>query len=569
MDVSRLLARFYRWLGTLSGAGLALGLLFFAFSLTPSLIPRTPATQGMIAGICFAAGYAIGASGRFIWRFLDLPQARGNARRVPNAVILGLCLCLVIYCLWMTNDWQNSIRAVMDQPPVASASPMTICAIALAIYLVLLGIARAAGFAFRFLSSRSKFVLPPRAALLAGIVMTAAVFWSIGSNVLVRTAFAVMDNSLKNLDALVEPEQARPSEPNKTGSDVSLVRWDDLGRMGRRYIAGAPTAQQISAVTGRPAKDPLRVYVGLNGGETADDRAKLALAELIRIGGFERKVLVVVTPTGTGWVDAAAMNSVEYLHDGDVSSVAIQYSYLSSPLALLAGPEQHSETSIAMFRAIYAHWTRLPLQSRPKFYLHGLSLGSLNSEHSLNLFEMLSDPIDGALWSGPPFANTVWSLITAGRNPDTPQWLPHFGDNTAFRFMNQNGFTTPPDARWGRLRIVYLQYASDAISFFDYRDLWRRPDWMAEPRGPDVSQELRWFPFVTMIQLALDMMVANKAPLGFGHSYAPDHYLDGWVAVTAQESRPAEDISAIKAHLLEQARQAAGNKDGAYGGRGG
>ena len=46
--------------------------------------------------------------------------------------------------------------------------------------------------------------------------------------------------------------------------------------------------------------------------------------------------LIVVMPTGTGWIDPAAMDTVEYLHGGDVASVAIQYSYLTSWLSLLA-----------------------------------------------------------------------------------------------------------------------------------------------------------------------------------------------------------------------------------------
>jgi uncharacterized membrane protein len=74
------------------------------------------------------------------------------------------------------------------------------------------------------------------------------------------------------------------------------------------------------------------VYVGLNSADSAEDRARLALEELMRAGGFERSVLLLATPTGTGWVDPAAQDTVEYLHRGDIASVAVQYSYLNSPL---------------------------------------------------------------------------------------------------------------------------------------------------------------------------------------------------------------------------------------------
>ncbi|MGY4471169.1 hypothetical protein ACVWWK_006878 [Bradyrhizobium sp. LB9.1b] len=156
----------------------------------------------------------------------------------------------------------------------------------------------------------------------------------------------------------------------------------------------------------------------------------------------------------------------------------------------------------------------------------------MNSEKSAELFETIGDPIAGALWSGPPFESRIWRSVIANRNPGSPAWLPQFRDGRFVRFMNQNGPTVPVDAPWGPMRIVYLQYASDAITFFAYRDAYRAPAWMSAPRGPDVSPELHWYPIVTMLQLALDMAVANGTPMGFGHVYAPEHYVDAWVAVT-------------------------------------
>lgn len=67
-------------------------------------------------------------------------------------------------------------------------------------------------------------------------------------------------------------------------------------------------------------------------------RAPRSLDELIRVGGFERSTLLIVMPTGTGWIDPEGIDTVEYLHHGDIASVAIQYSYLASWLSLLAEP---------------------------------------------------------------------------------------------------------------------------------------------------------------------------------------------------------------------------------------
>lgn len=548
-----------------------LGALFFAAALTPTLIPRSYLTQGALAGGCFAIGYFAGVLWRRLWRYLELPEPSARARSVANALVATGCLLVVILSLWRTAEWQNAIRTVMKMAPVETAHPLKVCAIALITFLALLVLGRLFALIARFLAARIRRVIPRKVANVIGVLVAGLLFWSIASNVLIRTAFNALDSSFRELDVLLEPERPQPTAADRTGGSASLVKWKELGRMGRRFIASGPTAAEISAITGRPAQQPVRVYVGLAAGDTAQARARLALDELKRQHGFERKLLIVITPTGTGWIDPAAMDTVEYLHHGDVASVAMQYSYLNSPLSLLFQPEYGAEAARALFVEIYGYWTTLPKDKRPKLYLHGLSLGALNSEKSAELFEMIGDPIAGALWSGPPFESRNWRSITANRNPGSPAWLPEFHDGRFVRFMNQNGPTVPADAPWGPLRIVYLQYASDAITFFAYRDAYRPPAWMSAPRGPDVAPELRWYPIVTMLQLALDMAVATNTPMGFGHVYAPEHYVDAWVAVTDLHDWSDDALARLKNHLAAAARKAAeGNAgDEASGDRGG
>lgn len=547
---------------SLSGVGLMLGALFFAAALTPTLIPRSYLTQGVLAGGCFAIGYFAGVLWRRLWHYLELPEPSARARSTANALVAAGCLLVVIVSLWRTAEWQNAIRAVMKMAPVETAHPFKVCAIALVTFAVLLVLGRLFALIARFLAARTRRVIPRKVANVIGVLVAGLLFWSIASNVLIRTAFNALDSSFRELDVLLEPERPQPTAADRTGSPASLVKWKELGRMGRRFIASGPTAAEISAVAGWPAQEPVRVYVGLAARDTAQARARLALDELKRQHGFERKLLIVITPTGTGWIDPAAMDTVEYLHHGDVASVAMQYSYLNSPLSLLFQPEYGAEAARALFVEIYGYWTTLPKDRRPKLYLHGLSLGALNSEKSAELFEMIGDPIAGALWSGPPFESRNWRSITANRNQGSPAWLPEFRDGRFVRFMNQNGPTVPADAPWGPLRVVYLQYASDAITFFAYRDAYRPPAWMNAPRGPDVAPELSWYPIVTMLQLALDMAVANGTPMGFGHVYAPEHYVDAWVAVTDVRDWSAEALAQLKQQLAAKARKTStGNAD--------
>lgn len=551
-----------RQLLSLSGVGLMLGALFFAAALTPTLIPRSYLTQGALAGGCFAIGYFAGVLWRRLWHYLELPEPSARARSVANALVATGCLLIVIFSLWRTAEWQNAIRTVMKMAPVETAHPLKVCAIALVTFVVLLVLGRLFALIARFLAARIRRVIPRKVANVIGVLVAGLLFWSIASNVLIRTAFNALDSSFRELDVLLEPERPQPTAADRTGSSGSLVKWNELGRMGRRFIASGPTAAEISAITGRPAQEPVRVYAGLAARDTAQARARLALDELKRQHGFERKLLIVITPTGTGWIDPAAIDTVEYLHHGDVASVAMQYSYLNSPLSLLFQPEYGAEAARALFVEIYGYWTTLPKDKRPKLYLHGLSLGALNSEKSAELFEMIGDPIAGALWSGPPFESRNWRSITDNRNPASPAWLPEFRDGRFVRFMNQNGPTVPADAPWGPMRVVYLQYASDAITFFAYRDAYRPPAWMNAPRGPDVAPELRWYPIVTMLQLALDMAVATNTPMGFGHVYAPEHYVDAWVAVTDAGDWSAEALAQLKQQLAAKARKTTtGNAD--------
>lgn len=539
-----------------------LGALFFAAALTPTLIPRSYLTQGALAGGCFAIGYFAGVLWRRLWHYLELPELSAHARSVANALVATGCLLVVIFSLWRTAEWQNAIRTVMKMAPVETAHPLKVCAIALVTFVVLLVLGRLFALIARFLAARIRRLIPRKVANVIGVLVAGLLFWSIASNVLIRTAFNALDSSFRELDVLLEPERPQPTNSDRTGSPASLVKWKELGRMGRRFIASGPTAAEISAITGRPAQQPVRVYVGLAARDTAQARARLALDELKRQHGFEHKLLVVITPTGTGWIDPAAMDTVEYLHHGDVASVAMQYSYLNSPLSLLFQPEYGAEAARALFVEIYGYWTTLPKDKRPRLYLHGLSLGALNSEKSAELFEMIGDPIAGALWSGPPFESRNWRSITDNRNPGSPAWLPEFRDGRFVRFMNQNGPTVPADAPWGPMRVVYLQYASDAITFFAYRDAYRPPAWMSAPRGPDVAPELRWYPIVTMLQLALDMAVATNTPMGFGHVYAPEHYVDAWIAVTDVGDWSAEALAQLKQQLAAKARKTTtGNAD--------
>jgi uncharacterized membrane protein len=530
----------------LSIVGLLLGTLFFAFSLTPSLLPRPFLIQGALSGLMFAAGYGLGVAAMFLWNYLQLPLARGRAALTAKAVAAVISIVIAVSFLWQASHWQNSIRALMGMEESPGAHPVLIALVAILVFFVLLGLARLFHWVFHRLSQWLHRFVPPRISHLVGITAAILLFWTVIDGVLVSATLRIADRSFQELDALIEDDLPHPVRPEQTGSTASLIDWRDLGRQGRRFVTGGPTVEDLSEFLGAPASAPIRVYVGLNSADSAEERARLALEELKRAGGFERSMLLLATPTGTGWVDPAAQDTVEYLHRGDIATVAVQYSYLNSPLALLTQASYGAEMARALFAEIYGYWRTLPRDSRPRLFLSGLSLGSLNSDLSFDLYDIIDDPFDGVLWSGPPFRNETWRRITAERDPGTPAWLPEFRGGAVVRFMNQEqGLDHRGDAKWGKFRIAFLQYASDPITFFSTGAAWREPAWMLEPRGPDVSPDLRWFPVVTMLQLAADMMVGT-APTGFGHEYAPAHYIDAWLALTEPQGWSEAELERLR-----------------------
>jgi len=535
-----------RILAPLSLAGLLLGAAAFLAALTPSLIPRSGPIQGAVAGLAFAMGYGLGAGATILWNWMGLPSLPRPVMRTVGRVMIAMVVVLVLAGLLMARGWQESIHAALGLPAVETVRPLVIAGVAFAVLLVAIFLGRAFRLLKDFYILPIERVLPARVSFLVASIFAAWSFWAIGNGFLLEAALRGLDSTYREIDQRRHAEEPRPDDPLKTGSADSLIAWDGLGAEGRARILSGPAAGEIAELAGGAVMPPLRVFVGLNSAESVEARAELALAELLRIGAFDRRLLVIATPTGTGWVDPAAMMPLEILHRGDVATVSVQYSYLPSWLSLLVEPAYGQETAQAVFRAVYGHWHTLPETERPRLFLFGLSLGALNSDLVSNAFDIVGDPYDGAFWVGPPFASRTWREVTGSHREGSPWWLPESRNSRLFRFMTNADLTQLTADNWGPVRILYLQYPSDPIVFFE-RDSWRRPpSWLEGSRAPDVPQQLAWVPGVTFLQLIVDMMTATTVPRGVGHVYAASHYLDGWVALTEPEGWAKENLAALK-----------------------
>lgn len=552
-QIQRMLTRAsWRLVTSFSPASTALGLLFFCASLTPSLLPRPPILQGVLGGISLAVGYAIAQTAMAVWRFMQLRELNEqNARRVSLGLLAVWGLVSIVTLSRMTI-WQNSIRSRMQMPDVDSSYPTSVVATSIVVAIVLLLVFRAIWFSVSKFSDWLMRIMPPRVALVVSTVVLTVVIFNLVNGLIVKTALRAMDEAFAAIDEAIYDELAQPERSAASGSADSLIRWSDIGKKGKSFVADGPTADDISELTQRTAQQPIRVYAGYNTHDSLEQRAETAVEELIRVGGFDRQILIVATPTGTGWLDPSSVDPLEYLHDGDIATVSMQYSYLPSWLTIMVDPDRSRHAAKALFRQVYSHWTTLPNDKRPRLYLFGLSLGSLGSEAALDFYDLIGDPIDGAVLSGPPFPSSMWTELVRNRNPNTPPWLPQFRDGALVRFMNRDALSTPADAEWGVMRIMYLQHGSDPMAWFSPSLAWRAPAWLPKNgadygKAPDVSPYFRWFPIITFLQVGFDVPMATAAPLGYAHNYSPAEYIDAWIAVTAPKSWTDQNTSALKA----------------------
>ncbi|WMS40942.1 alpha/beta-hydrolase family protein [Acuticoccus sp. MNP-M23] len=525
---------------------LLLGLSFFAASLTPSLIPRGWLLQGILAGLVTGIGYVIGQILLTAWRAIDLPRFTGRRAVIAHALVAVPVVLQLGWSFWRAADWQDSIRERLALPPVEDLYIFYIIGAAILTFAVLFVLGWAAQKMFDTLRFRLYRVMPARTANVLGLLLAVLFIVLVTRDGVVRAAMNSMEASYAAAQELFADAPPAPDDPSLAGSAASVIDWGAMGQPGRNFVLDGPDAAVISAFSGRPAKEPIRVYVGLADADGPKSRAELALEELKRVGAFDRKVLVVASPTGTGWLDPGGHEPLEFMHDGDIATVAVQYSYLQSPFALVFETQSGLEQASATMQTIYEYWRTLPPDARPEFYLHGLSLGAWSSMYSFDMFRVINDPVQGALWTGPPFPSRLWNLANSERNPGSPYVLPIVGTGELVRFTSQfGGLERTPDP-WGRLRIVFLQHASDAIVFYEPQSFWRAPEWMREPRAPDVSPLMRFIPVVTQFQLALDMALALGVPPGYGHNYAAEDYIGAWVAVTDPAGWTEADTARLK-----------------------
>jgi uncharacterized membrane protein len=540
-------------------AGTAVALLFWWWSLDPSMLPRSWSAQGVVSGLSAAIGYLLGTLAghgvaAVLRRLGRTPAPRARRRAWVALGVAGAVVVVAGLALW--PGWQNQQRDLVDLEHVSPAVLAPMAAVTLVLFGLLLLVGRLVGHGVvlfdRVLARRLPRLLAH--AVTAAVLVVAAVL--VTRDVAVDGFVDWANRRFGEVDTTTAPGVVAPTTPTASGSPASLVPWATLGEYGRAFVARATTPAELRAFhgPGGQVRQPIRVYAGLRSAGSADERAALAVRELERTGAFDREVLGVVTTTGTGWVDPNAASAVEYLHRGDTALAGLQYSYLPSWISFLVDREEAAEAGTALYRHVHRRWSQLPAGDRPRLVIFGESLGSYGAEAAFRGHDAATSltnlvaGADGALFTGPTASNHIWDQFTDEREPGSPVWRPVFDGGTKVQFANRPDDLERPDAGWRHPRVLYVHHPSDPVGNATLAAFWERPEWTDRPQGYDVPARAGWYPIVTGLQEVADLIAGFSAPSGYGHNYGID-FPTGWAAVVPPAEWTAADTARLQRHL--------------------
>jgi uncharacterized membrane protein len=442
-------------------------------------------------------------------------------------------------------QWQHQIRQLVDVTQESEANYVLVVLVTVLLTAALIMVARGIRALVRLIARLVGRVIPDRGGAAVTVLVLCVLLVLLATGALSRGALGAANSVFGGTDSGTAAGVTQPTSALRSGGPDSVVPWDTLGRQGRTFVAGGPTVAEISRFTGQPAMEPIRAYAGLNSAPSIEAEAALVTRELERTGAFNRKVLVVATTTGTGWVNPAMIDPLEYMYDGDTAVAAIQYSFLPSWITFIADKGPAQEAGRDLFDAVYGVWSRLPANHRPKLVVFGESLGSFGGEAAFSGVNDIRNRTSGVLWTGPTNDNTLWSQFTADRDPGTPEWQPVYRGGNTVRFITSLGQLSPVPADWTEPRVVYLQNTSDPIVWWSWALAFHQPDWLRGTHPPGVSSAIQWYPLVTFWQVAADLALAAAVPAGHGHTYGTMQGAASWAAIIPPAGWTADRTAAL------------------------
>jgi uncharacterized membrane protein len=353
-----------------------------------------------------------------------------------------------------------------------------------------------------------------------GHAVALAGFGSLG-RVLVQKMYSRVESSEEAVETAFD---IAPPSKHVSGSFESHVDFTTLSLQGRRFVWMTTPDQALEEVMGEPKRNsPIRAYVGLESAATEGERVELALKELERTGAYDRKYLMVVSPTGTGYVNYAAVSTLEFLSRGDCATVAMQYAARPSVLSLDRVKQGRAHMAL-LLDGIRQRMETMPAEQRPKVVLFGESLGAWTSQDPFvdkGASGLAETGIDHAIWIGTPHFSKWKNQVL---DPNAPE-----EDRTLVTVCSciDDWHALDDETRAG-VRYVMITHHDDGVALFGPEIAIQAPPWLgpSDTRPSHVPKGMRWMPTTTFFQVLVDMKnSANVVPGVFaakGHDYRAD-----------------------------------------------
>lgn len=522
-------------------------------ALSPSLIPRVWWSTAANVTVSATGGYLAGVlTGRLVdgLRGAHRPANRWS-HRIPPQVLAG-SVSFTLLMLARSETRQREIAALTglaaartDRDAGVPGRQVLGFTVGTTAWLGLVGAAhigltarRATAYGLRRATRRT---LRPATTLAAAGALCTILDLVVLDGLLQALTRRAIDANRRILAGRRPPEVSE-----RSGSTASHEPFDTLGAHGQAMVSDGPRAADLTATATGEVREPIRAYAGRLAHDDLEAAARAVVAELHRTGAFERSVVTVFTSTGTGWVQEWSLSAIEHLTGGDCAGASMQYSYLPSWLAFLANRRRARDSGRILLAEVRREIEARPVGERPRLLVSGESLGSYGGQGAFADLEGLVAGVDGAVWVGTPRSTPLWQDVVGQRDPGSTEVAPRVRGGRNIRFAT--GPRTADDdldpRGWHPPRIVYAQHPSDPVVWWEPRLIWSRPSWLREPPGPralgargDVSEAVRWWPWVTFWQLLADMARSVSVPGGHGHNYH-EELVPIWAAVLGLDVPP-------------------------------
>ena len=277
--------------------------------------------------------------------------------------------------------------------------------------------------------------------MFIGTAIVVVLIITLVNGVLVRGFIAGASAVFQPQNASTRPGVEQPTQPERSGSPDSFAPWDTLGFQGRNFVATGPHADELTELNGRPAKEPIRIYAGLQigrhhgrpgGGAAVGTAAHQGLRA--QGAGDHSDHRYRVGRSGRRAIDRVDVQR-RYRVGGACSIRICRAGFRSLPTGRSRGGRQGDDRRHP--RAVAAAGPKTPTQA-----------GALRREPGVDGRARARSAIcptsvnmgfSSVLWVGPPNASPLWKALTVQARPGSPEVQPRYDDGRTVRFAQASG----------------------------------------------------------------------------------------------------------------------------------